>query len=246
MTYAKIAHRRYVRRPSARPRGLAGFLDDIMGGPVIGPLRSPEGTDTSVCLEQANAAVAPMDAKIDDLIKTWSPTGFYTSEDIRSFVSATMAVLRQGQAALDQAAGEPQASQESILRATDDLARFGGRSLDYLQAASAADQQGIRVVNAPGFKRWITDTLASASSALVTATVIGCIRPWWVGALSAFQRAFDAVYAVAKRFVGAVVAIGETALEIVGDLPEIYDLLKYAAVGAGIYWLLLHLRSQKP
>ena len=239
MTYAKIAHRRYARRPARR--GMSGFLDDVLAGAGIAPLLPP--SETSACLDQANAAVAPLDAQIDDLVKTWEPTGFYTPQDLRGFVTATMAVLRQGQAALDQAASEPQASQESILRATDDLARMGARSLDYLQAATTADQQGIRVVNAPGFKRWITDALASASSAVVTASVIGCLRPWWAGALTAFQRAFDALYAVAKQFVGAVVAIGETALKVVGDLPEIYDLLKYALVGGGIYWLWLHLTS---
>lgn len=198
---------------------------------------SATGPDVQACVAQANAAVAPIDARIDDLVKNWTPTGFYTATDIRTLVASTMKVVQQGQAALDLAAREPNASQESVLRATDDLARAGSRSIDYLQAATAADQDGTRVINAPGVKRWVTDTLAAASSALVTASVIGCITPWWVGALAAFQTAFDSAMVVTRRVVGAVIAIGETVLKVADDLPDLYGILKYVAVALGAYWV---------
>ncbi|HWW61201.1 MAG TPA: hypothetical protein VN181_07530, partial [Thermoanaerobaculia bacterium] len=160
-------------------------------------------------------------------------------------VSSTMRVVVQAQSALDAARAEPNASQDSIMRAVDDLARAGSRSLDYLNAATSADQNGLRVVNAAGLKRWVTDTLASSSSAIVTASVIGCLRPWWVSALAAYQVAFDMVWGLAKRTLGAVLAIGETALKIADDLPDLYGVLKWVAIAGGAYWAWIQLHNLK-
>lgn len=218
---------RYRRKP-----GLSGFIDDVIGNiPGI----TPPTTAEKQCLDQANTQLAPLDAKIDDLVKTWKPTGFYTSDDVRTLVSGTMATVRQAQASLDQITLS--GAQESILRATDDLARAGQRALDYLQAANDADAKGLRTINAVGLKRWVTDTLAAASSAMVTAATIACIEPWWLSAVAAFQQAFDAIWMVAKRVVGAVLAIGETALKLADDLPNLYDIIKIGALAAGGYWV---------
>ena len=117
MTYLARTHRRYVR---PRKTGLSGWIDDLAN--------QAGNQQNTACLEQANAAVAPFDAKIDELAKTWTPTGFYRPQDLRDMVSYTMKLVTQAQAILDQAAAEPNASQDSIMRATDDLARAGAPS----------------------------------------------------------------------------------------------------------------------
>ena len=114
-----------------------------------------------------------------------------------------------------------------------------------VQAAAAADQQGIRTVNAPGFKRWITDTLATSSSALVTASVIGCIRPWWVGALAAFQSAFDVIYSLASRVVGAVITLGEVALKVPDALDDLLTIAKWGLGLGGAAWLIYEVSKAK-
>lgn len=236
MTY--IAKRPRMRRGRPQPSGLSGIFDVLVS--TFG-----QPSQESQCVDQGNQIAAPLDAKIDDIAKNWNPTGFYSSGDIRDIVGATMKVVVQSQAAINQAAQEPSASQDSITRATDDLARAGSRSIDYLQAANDADQQGLRVINAAGLKRWVTDTLASASSAIVTAAAIGCIRPWWVDALALFQSAFDLAWVVVKRVTGSALAIGETALKIVDDLPQIYDIVKWGALAYGVYWLWNEMKSRK-
>lgn len=228
-----------AKRYRKRPTGLAGFVDDVMDTIAGKPSQGQQ------CIDVANQTVAPFDAKIDDLVKTWNPTGFYTASEIRDLVGDTMRVVAQAQGAVDAARAEPNASQDSTMRATDDLARAGSRSLDYLSAANAADANGLRVVNAVGLKRWVTDTLATASSAIVTASVIGCLQPWWVSALAAFQVAFDMVWLLAKRTLGAVLAIGETALKIADDLPHLYDILKWVAIAGGAYWAWIQLHNLK-
>lgn len=194
-------------------------------------------SDTSTCLAQANAVTAPFDQKVDDLARNWNPSGFYTPSDIRSIVSSVMATIIQAQASLDRAGQEPNASQESVRRATDDLTNAGKRSLDYLQAATQAEAQRTRAVNAVGLKRWVTNSLGAASSAMVTASVIGCITPWWVGALATFQAVFDKAWAVVKAVVGTVLQIGEDVLKVASNLDEIYNVLKWGALAYGAYWL---------
>jgi hypothetical protein len=201
-------------------------------------------SEESQCLDQANATLAPFDAKIDDLAKTWNPTGFYKPDEIRSLVQSTLQVTRQAYDALTKAAAEPNASGDSISRATDDLGRDGQRSLDYLQAATDAERQGLALVNAPGFKRWVTDTMATTSSAMVTAAVIGCVTPWWVGTLAAFAQVFEVLYQQAKLVLGAVLAVGQTALNVARDLPEIYDILKWGALAAAAYWIWTEISSR--
>jgi len=229
MTYLVKTSPRVV--VTKRKPALSDWFEDIMNK------MSGQPSGEQQCIDAANVTFAPFDAKIADLVQTWTTTGFYLPADIRQGVAATMTTIQQAQAAIDQAAQTSGASQDSIMRATDDLARAGSRSLDYLAAATAADQQGIRTVNAPGFKRWVTDSMAAASSAMVTAQVIGCIQPWWVTALGSFQTAFDSLYALAKQLVGAVLAIGETALKVAAGLPQFSDVILYGGVALGAWYL---------
>lgn len=236
MTYLvrRPASRGYIRK---RPRSaLSDVTDVIMSLPGM-----QQQSQSSQCIDQANAATAPFDAKVNDLAQNWNPTGFYTSDDIRSIVSSVMTTIAQAQSLVDQAAKEPNASQDSVMRATDDLANVGKKSLDYLQAANQADAQSTRAINAVGLKRWVTDSLGAASNAMATAMVIGCITPWWVGALAAFQAVFDKAWGVVRAVVGTALQIGEDALTVASNLDDIYNVLKWGALALGAYWLWINM-----
>jgi hypothetical protein len=211
--------------PARRRRSLSDWMSDVTDNMVI-----------KECLDQANQQTAPFDAKIDALVKNWKPTGFYTADDVRTIVGRTLEAVQSAQAAVNQAAAEPNASQDSVMRATSDLGRAGQRSLDYLDAAKQAEAQGIRVVNAPGLKRWVTDTLGAASSAMVTAAVIGCTTPWWVGALAWFQTQFDQVWGAVRMIVGAALTVGEAVLQVPDALGDMITILKWGlGIGGAAY-----------
>ena len=173
MTYLanRAAPARYRRRQTRPARAMGDFWDWLFASPVD-LLPDPTIQD---CLAQANAATAPLDAKIDDLAKTWTPTGFYTTDEVRSLIGQTMTMIRGAQTVLDQAMETPSASHDSVIRATDDLARAGKKSLDYLAAANEADQAGFRTINALGLKDWVLSAMGAASSAISTAAAISCI-----------------------------------------------------------------------
>lgn len=227
MTYL-VKRRPMMRRRPQRP-GMGDWMDDLLNK-VTG---QPSGEQQ--CVDSANQQEAAFDAKVDDLVKNWNPTGFYAPADIRTLVSATMALVTQSQGVLDQVGTS--ASVDSIIRATDDLTRAGARSLDYLAAATQADQQGITVVNAPGLKKWITNTMGSCGSAVVTANAISCLQPWWVAALAAFQSAFDVTWAAVKGVVGTVAALGAQVLKVAADLPELSTYIEIGAIALGAWWL---------
>ena len=236
MTYlaprrSAVRHLRQRRHQQA----LSGLTDSILGF-----LQGPDPVIQD-CMGVADATTAPLDAKTTDLAKNWNPTGFYTPADIRSLVGQTMAMITGAQAVVDQAAQAPNASQESTTRATDDLARAGKSSLDYLAAANQADQQGLRTINAVGFKDWVLSAMGAASSAIGTAAAVSCITPWWVNALATFQTAFDALWNAAKAVVGAVLAIGETALKVADSLPKYSDLITWGIIAYAGYWAWKHI-----
>lgn len=196
------------------------------------------------CLDAANEKVAPLDAKITDLAKNWRPTGFYTSQNVRDLVAATMATVRKAQEAIDQARSRPNASQDSLMRASNDLFRAGERSLVFLDIARQADSMtDVEAIEAQGLKRWVTDTLAAASSGFVTASVVECLTPWWLVALVGFQNSFEVAYTTAKRIVGVVIKIGETALKVAEDLPDLYEIAKWVAIAGGVGWLAIELMN---
>ncbi len=226
------------RRPPPRRRaGMGDLMEDIMDKILGRPSAEQQ------CVDAANITQASFDSKVDDLVTNWQPTGFYAPADIRSIVSATMALVTQAQSVLDQVGLS--GSVDSIIRATDDLSRAGGRSLDYLTAATQADQQGIAVVNAPGLKKWVTNTMGACGSAVVTANTIVCLQPWWLDALASFQSAFDVAWAAVKGIVGTAVAVGGQVLKIAADLPELMTYIEVGALAVGALWLWQKYRGRR-
>lgn len=208
MTY--IAKRKPARLFARKRQGLGSWFDDLLqqGGVP---------TESSQCLDQANAQVAPTEAKITDLDKTWNPTGFYTAADLRQVVNSTLSVVQQGYAALSQAAQQLQS--DSLNEVNAELSKASGNSIDYLNAARDAEANGVATINAPGLKRWVVSTMQSAANAVVAGAVVSCMEPWWLSALGAFQQAFDLAWAVIKQVAGAVLKLGEVALKV----PDLID-----------------------
>lgn len=224
MTYMVRARPRYRR---AKP--LSDWFDDITA--KLG------GSQESQCIAAGNAQVAELDAKTNDLARNWNPTGFYTPDEMSQVINANLDLIHKAQSAVDQSAAAPNALQESIIRATNDLGRAGQRSLDYIEAVKQAQQQGTLTINAPGFKRWVTDTMGAASSAIVTAATVACLEPWWAVALSAFQGAFDTVWSIAKAVGNVLVHVGEDIITVADNLDTIYTVVKYGALAFGVWWV---------
>jgi hypothetical protein len=210
----------------------------------------PVGSGVQQCVDAGNAFTSDLDAKIADIAKNWQPPDTFDSGQIRGVVTAVMSMINQAQAVLSSAIAEPNANQSDLANAQDELFRHGAQAIDYTTAANAADAAGDgAVVSAPNLKQWVLNAMNSASSAMVAAYVVNCIKPWWVGDLAAFQTAFDNVWGVVKSIVGAVVAVGKAIIhagegaatavawtaKVIAWLFEWWPFLGLALVGGGGY-----------
>jgi uncharacterized protein YukE len=221
-------------------RGLSGFVDDI--GSTISGLIDPK--INSQCLDQANAQVAELDARILDLASTWHPTGFYAPADVQKLIAQTMALLSSATDTVGKAPRSTSDSEAQIQQALDTLFQHGQRELVYTQALQDAARSGATVINAAGLKDWVLDSMQAASSALVTASVMECNMPWLADAILALAPLFDALASVAKRVVDAAVGIGTTILKIADDLPQIWTVVKWGAVIAAALWGYSEMRKR--
>ena len=229
MTYlARARPRRTVRRR----RGMGDWSDPIV----------PQ----SGCIDDANAQVASLDAQTLDLAKNWNPTGFYSPADVQRLVTQTMALISSATDAVGQAPRSTADAETQIQQALDTLFQKGQKALVYTQAIGDAAKQGKDVINASGLKGWVLDSMNAASNALVTSAVLECNTPWLASAVMALAPLFAALAGVAKSVVNAVLKIGETALKIAEDLPEIWTIVKWGTVAAVSIWALLQLANMRP
>ena len=232
--YRNVGGHRVAVSLATRPMG--GWFDDIISGitgvPNADALLGGDGN--AQCLAQGNAAAAQFDAKQDDLNRNWHPNGFYDPTEMGTLISQVFSMLHAAEATLEQV----NITNGDIKNAQDEIFRKYAEVQTYQNAAAQAKKTG-QPINAPGFRDWVIKAMGTASAGVTAAVVTSCMEPWWVGALSAFQTAFDAVYNLAKRIVGIVIAAGETVLTVAESTFDVARFVAkwgpWAALGLGAY-----------
>ncbi len=190
------------------------------------------------CTAQATSSVRPLVDKTNQLNATWNPTGFYTTAELREVITKGMDAIRNAQAALDQTTREIGVDFDKLNAASQSLFDVGARAIDYIAAATQADQQGLRLVNAPGLKAWLIGGLKKANDAMVASAFEECRKPWWGLALAGYVEACQALWGVVETVGGQVLAIGENTLKIGASLTELLSskMVLLALGGAFVLW----------
>lgn len=204
------------------------------------------GDDATDCVDEANSKTAPLDATILDMAKNWNPSGFYSPDQMQALIAQAQVIEKAARAHLTSASAvaTQDARSGTIADAFDKLDASGSRSLDFIQAMNTAKTQGIKIVDAPGLRKWVLDTMSAASNAHVVAYTMECITPSVVTAIIAYQEAFDKAASVVKKVVGVVVSAGDAILHLPDTVADIYPYVKWGLlVGAGI-WVFMELRKR--
>lgn len=254
MSYLTKSKPRPARARRPPRRGIGDLWDSLMegashGNPEIAAFLAGNSAEAQ-CLASAQAQTAGFDAKTNDLAKNWNPTGYYAPDDVTNLVGNTLSILRQATDALGKAM-----SLSIAPDARDALAQFLTKtqskmsdSLAYSQAVGAAHAGGANVIDSPGLRRWVLDSMTQASAALDAAAYVSCLQPWWASALGMFQSAFDLLYGVARAIVGLSVAIVEAAAGAIIKVPDLLSTLftygKWAAVAGGAWWLYTQVKKR--
>lgn len=193
--------------------------------------RSLERKEEMRCLAQANASpqVQRVDALTHDLAVNWNPTGFYHPDDVANLVSKILGENAKARVVLASAAYSTSDAGTVINQGFAYLKRNDERARLYSNAVAAARASGTKIINAPGLKTWVLQSLVNISQAYVTTFALDCRTTWLdtVGAVAAD------ITAVAKRIGGIAAAAGDTILQAAEDVWSLYPALKWVAL-AGV------------
>jgi hypothetical protein len=261
MTYIQTrstARQRYHRRPRGALSGFFDVLESI--GIGIGTGGIITGSDIQnardiTCTADADSSVASMAAEVADLERTWNPTGFYTADQMQTVVFAALnaangardnmiAALRQ----VDIGDSAKAASKREFDSASEALNSSTDKSSVFINAIKDARAKGTRAINAPGLKLWAVQVMRDAVKLSRAAAFLLCNRSLLERFSTAVNRLIDQAVEIIKKVVGIVLAAGEKALDVAGDLfgllLSVMKFAPYALIAGGGFYLYKRYRER--
>jgi hypothetical protein len=190
------------------------------------------------CRAAAKQASQGLDATVADMAKNWKPVGFYTPADFEKMLNSTFAVLKAAGDALD--AMNPPSETSRSLRGS--ITYRYGEALPFVQALNQVKAQGVQVVDAPGFKRWVIKAMNEAALAHEHLAYMACRASWIVTYGTTLLVVCMAAAEVARKIAKVAVQVGQVILKIPDDIGTMY---KYATWGVVIGGGLVLWRAHK-
>lgn len=179
------------------------------------------------CLNEANNSpqVAALDNLALDLAKNWKPTGFYSPSELEAMIGQLTSAGATARFALTTASLSTSDAAMVIAQAKANLDRDDKRSEIYRKAIRDARSTNTVVINAPGFKGWVTDSLVNISQAYVTIYALDCRTTW----LDTAAQVAAGIVSAAKAVGGVVAQAGQAVVTVAETLFS--PLLRWILVG---------------
>lgn len=201
-------------------------------------------SDEMACLNAANASpqVLSIDAMIDNLVRTWNPTGYFRPSEVRMVLDA-MATLatKVGKVIADAPRSTATAVEIKDQAFEDILRKWKDQSLNYEAALSRAASSGSNVIDAPGLKSWVISSLRSMSDGYVAAAMLECQQGWFGAILDGAFNAMATAGAVVARALGVAkdLAVGavKAVEKVAGITAKFIEYAPYLGLGLGAYVL---------
>lgn len=231
--------------PTPDHPSLRGIVDDVLNR--INPLQS-QVDDACRTITSSNMATA--DADIVKVQDQWQPTGFYTPDQMQQGLLFGVGLLTRARDAASSAMSKLQLPehQELLQAALDEVNVDENSGIDpakFVTGFQQANAQGIDVIEAQGFKRWVLNVLRASRQARFGIELVSCARPGLffdvLNAIDAARRALiDLVFTI-----GAVVKkIGQAVLKIPDLFGSFVTFLKFlpwvVLFGGGYYIAAKH------
>jgi hypothetical protein len=179
-----------------------------------------------------------MDAKVLDLAKNWNPTGFYTTSQVEQLVKMTHAMLSNAASVVEKQilSFDARGNKDALKIVLADIHRKMSEATVFTRARGQAEAAGIATIDAPGLKRWVTNSMADASGGIAGAAFVACMQPWWLGALATFMTFFNTVWAIAKTIVGVAVDLVREVVKVPDMISTLWTAAKWAVLIGGAWW----------
>ena len=231
MSYSRRRHRQPRYQPAA---GWFDAVTDLLGG--------GSGSDEACGRARADAQ-RDLDQRTARLLASWKPTGYYRVEDLARMRDQTLAILAHASKAIDQAASDATTYKPVLRMAGDYVTTQMGRSMPYTNAVNEARARGVRVIDAPSFKRWVIDSMNKAAIAYGQIAYQSCIKPKIITYVAWAAQAWDVAVQIAAAMVRATIAVGEEVIKVSTWLLDMLPYAKWAGLGYLAYVLT---RKKKP
>lgn len=212
---------------------LSGFIEDVF---KIGEYGLPKAF-VDACPASANTR--SMQARTDELERSWEPTGYYTWQEMSELLAAAVEMSGRASSAAIQAFQE---NPTDVLRKASD---------EYIQIVRKANEDYLPIwkraqatnapINAPGFKRWVISLLRASHKLMRMSEISVCLKPWWLGAIQGFMFYFNKVADIAQSIGRVVVKAGQAVVDAADTVIGLFPVVKWGALGLGALFLGVYL-----
>lgn len=226
--------------------GIISFLTD----PIVDTINYATGGggagSDAQCAGARDRASAKLDADSNELTLNWKPTGFYQTSDMRKVLIQTLDMLGEASKAVDRAASGELTYKPTLRMAQSRVAAKMHDSLAFSTALGVAAQRGIRVIDSPGFKRWVVNSMNAASVAYGHIAYMACIKPALVSLVEKAYTISRTLVSIAKTMVRIAIAAGEQILKVPDTLETVWKVTKWGGLAYLAYWALKPKRQPNP
>lgn len=202
---------------------------------------SGDAADIRSCLAKGNAAAAPLEARTAELRANWNPTGFYSPSQLYSILLEIDGLRQDTYKLLEKPAHQ---SNRDINEAKNQLNAIMTDAQPFIAAYRDAINRNVTQIDAPGLRGFVLKSMKKCSDAVVTATFVGCLEPWWASAIAAFKRLFDAVVDFIMSIPGIVYDAAKTLIKVADVFGTI---MRWSLIGGAAFlaWTLFQDRKEK-
>jgi hypothetical protein len=241
------------------PVGLSGWFGDVVHfvtEPMVDLVDTIRGKDHVVtygsgdgvspeCQAARDKASADLDAQVESLIRAWKPVDVYSVSDMEKMVTATMKLLTDTVAAVDQAMAPALTYRASLQQAKDWLNTKRLEGQEFVMASITARAKGAAGVQSTSFKRWVINSMNKSSVAIGHIAYMACIKPailsLFQGCITLFKKAIE----VGKAMVKFVIDVGKLLLKLPDVAGDVMKYLKYGAFAAAAYYVYTRLQPKR-
>lgn len=231
MSYLSTKHQ--MRRPARKALGsdITDYLDAIAA--KFGTSTLDSQTD---CVNKANAATTPLDAKINSMAATWNPTGVYKPSDMSTILSQTLAMINNAVGQVNTAPMSASDSDTMLAEALDKLNRANAESVKFTTANASALKDGSAQIQSTDFKDWVIKSMQRTSFALSVASVMDCNETWLGHAIDWLDGAITGIFNFAVKVGSEALDITKQLVKIPGELSDLAgNLVKLGALAGAAY-----------
>src|SRR5690606_20610845 len=149
------------------------------------------------------------------------------------------AFLKEASASIDGSIqrGAPQAARDLLTDRLWKIYKKMDESRAFTTAINEAQAKQIRVIESPGFKRWVIESMTAASNGFTAVAYFECIKPFVVSLTLKALALCTSIAAIARTVVNATVAVGEAVLAIPDTVSKLWTYTKWGALGVAAYYL---------